>query len=135
MQALEAAVQHAEVSGRPLLVATHHPLMPVGCEWLDQIGVDNAEEALQCLAPLGKQALVISGHVHQDSAQAHQGVQCLTSPSTCIQFAPRSAGFQVDAKAPGCRMLTLHEAGRWQTDVLRVTDEAFPVDLDSSGYA
>ena len=40
MQALEAAVQHAEVSGRPLLVATHHPLMPVGCEWLDQIGVE-----------------------------------------------------------------------------------------------
>ena len=135
MQALEAAVQHAEASGRPLLVATHHPLMPVGCEWLDQIGVENAEEALQRLAPLGEQAVVISGHVHQDSVQAHQGVQCLTSPSTCIQFAPRSAGFKVDAKAPGCRMLTLHEAGRWQTDVLRVTDEAFPVDLASHGYA
>ena len=30
IQALEQAVDHAQTTGRPLLVATHHPLMPVG---------------------------------------------------------------------------------------------------------
>ena len=135
LEALEQAVDHAQTTGRPLLVATHHPLMPVGCAWLDEIGAENAREALERLAPLGEKAVVISGHVHQDAAQEYQGVQCLTVPSTCIQFAPNSADFQVDAQAPGCRMLTLHESGELETAVLRVTDETFAVDLDSPGYA
>jgi Icc protein len=135
IEALEQAIDHAQATGRPLLVATHHPLMPVGCAWLDEIGAENAEEALQRLAPMGEKAVVISGHVHQDSAQMHHGVQCLTAPSTCVQFAPSSAGFQVDAQAPGCRMLILHESGQWETTVLRVTDETFAVDLNSPGYA
>ena len=135
IEALEQAVDHAQTTGRPLLVATHHPLMPVDCAWLDEIGAENAREALQRLAPMGEKAVVISGHVHQDAAQTYHGVQCLTVPSTCIQFAPNSADFQVDAKAPGCRMLTLHESGEWETTVLRVTDETFAVDLNSPGYA
>ena len=135
IEALEQAVDHAQTAGRPLLVATHHPLMPVDCAWLDEIGAENAREALQRLAPLGEKAVVISGHVHQDAAQTYLGVQCLTVPSTCIQFAPNSADFQLDAQAPGCRMLTLHESGEWETAVLRVTDETFAVDLNSPGYA
>jgi len=135
IQALEQAVDHAQTTGRPLLVATHHPLMPVGSAWLDEIGAENGQAALERLAPLGEKALVISGHVHQDSALTYQGVQCLTVPSTCIQFAPNSSDFQVDAQAPGCRMLTLHESGAWETTVLRVTDETFAVDLNSPGYA
>ena len=135
LEALEQAIGHAQTTGRPLLLATHHPLMPVGCAWLDEIGAENAREALERLAPLGEKAVVISGHVHQDAAQEYQGVQCLTVPSTCIQFAPNSADFQVDAQAPGCRMLTLHESGEWETAVLRVTDEVFAVDLNSPGYA
>ena len=135
IEALEQAVDHAQTTGRPLLVATHHPLMPVGSAWLDEIGAENAQAALERLAPLSEKAVVISGHVHQDSAQTYQGVQCLTVPSTCIQFAPNSADFQVDAQAPGCRMLTLHESGAWETTVLRVTDETFAVDLNSPGYA
>ena len=135
IEALEQAVDYAHAMGRPLLVATHHPLMPVGCTWLDEIGAENAQAALQRLAPLGEKAVVISGHVHQDSEQGYRGVKCLTAPSTCIQFAPGSAEFQVDAQAPGCRMLTLHESGEWETAVLRVTDETFAVDLNSPGYA
>ena len=135
IQALEQAVDEAQRTGRPLLVATHHPLMPVGCAWREEIGAENAQAALARLAPLGERAVVISGHVHQDSAQTYQGVQCLTVPSTCIQFAPNSTDFQVDAQAPGCRMLTLHESGAWETTVLRVTDEKFAVDLNSPGYA
>ena len=134
-EALEQAADHAQATGRPLLVATHHPLMPVGCAWLDEIGAENAQVALQRLAPVGKKVVVISGHVHQDAAQTYNGVQCLTAPSTCIQFAPNSADFRVDAQAPGCRMLTLNESGAWETTVLRVTDETFAVDLNSPGYA
>jgi len=135
LRALEEAVQQAQQAQRPMLVATHHPLMPVGCEWLDEIGAENGAEALSRLAPLTDRALVISGHVHQDSTQAYQGVQCLTTPSTCVQFAPHSAVFKVDSLAPGCRLINLHKSGAWDTVVCRVTDETFEVDIDSSGYA
>ena len=43
--------------------------------------------------------------------------------------------FQLDALAPGCRELTLHADGSWETAVHRVTDEMFSVDLNSPGYA
>jgi len=135
LAALRVAVAKAIKTDRPLLVATHHPLMPVGCAWLDEQSVRNATEALAVLAPLGNRATVVSGHVHQDSVQAHRGVQCLTAPSTCVQFAPQSAHFQVDDVAPGCRLLVLHDDGQWAADVLRVVDEAFTVDLASRGYA
>ena len=62
LRALEEAVQQAQQTQRPMLVATHHPLMPVGCEWLDEIGAENGAEALSRLAPLTDRALVISGH-------------------------------------------------------------------------
>ena len=135
LQVLEEAVHQALQAQRPMLVATHHPLMPVGCEWLDEIGAENGAEALSRLAPLTDRALVISGHEHQDSTQAYQGVKCLTTPSTCVQFAPHSAVFKVDSLAPGCRLINLHKSGAWDTVVCRVTDETFEVDMDSSGYA
>lgn len=135
LEALQLAIAQAETTHRPLLVATHHPLLPVGSKWLDDIGVQNAAEALELLAVLGDRAVVVSGHVHQESAQVYQGVNCLTSPSTCVQFAPGSAEFQVDALAPGCRELTLSAGGFWETAVRRVSDEKFSVDLNSPGYA
>ena len=135
LSALAQAVESAQKTGRALLVATHHPLAAVGCEWLDDQGVRNGSEALALLAPLGAQAVVISGHVHQDSLQTHAGVKCLTTPSTCVQFAPASDQFRVDELAPGCRLLELYEDGSWHTQVLRVSDEAFAVDLSSRGYA
>ncbi len=138
LQALEEAIQQAQQAQQaqpPMPVATHHPLMPVGWEWLDEIGAENGAEALRRLAPLTDRALVISGHVYQDSTQACQGVQCLTTPSTCLQFAPHSAVFKVDSLAPGCRLINLHKNGAWDTIVCRVTDGTFEVDMDSSGCA
>ena len=132
---LRAAVMGSQSTQRPLLVATHHPLAPVGCQWLDDQVVRNGAEALSILAPLRERAVVISGHVHQASAQVHDGVRCLTVPSTCVQFAPGSPQFKVDNQSPGCRLLELYEDGRLETQILRVVDESFPADPLSTGYA
>ena len=132
---LRAAVARSRSTQRPLLVATHHPLAPVGCRWLDDQVVRNGAEALAILAPLRERAIVISGHVHQDVAQVHAGVRCYTVPSTCVQFAPGSQQFQVDDQPPGCRLLEMYEDGRLETQILRVIDESFPVDRLSTGYA
>ncbi|MDH4040844.1 MAG: phosphodiesterase, partial [Gammaproteobacteria bacterium] len=55
-------------------------------------------------------------------------------PSTCVQFAPGSAGFKADAESPGYRWLDLHEDGSLHTGVSRVLGTSFKVDLDSGGY-
>ena len=120
--ALEDVVAQAEASWRPLLVAIHHPSLPVGSKWLNEIGVKNAAETLEALTVLEERAVVVSGHVRQDSAQVHQGLQCLTPPSTCVKTSPMSAGFQLDALAPGCRELALYADGSWETEVRLVTD-------------
>ena len=82
-------------------------------------------------------------HVRQ---QLVQGINCIPdiqtqicrhlviSTSTCVQFAPGSAGFKADDKPPGYRWLALHGDGRIETGVSRVTEVAFTVDLDSGGY-
>ncbi len=135
LKCLASAVERSLSNRRPFLEATHHPLTGVGCQWLDEQVVRNGAEALSILEPLGERAVVISGHVHQETSQVHNGVRCFTVPSTCVQFAPGSQQFRVDDLAPGCRLLELYEDGRFETQVLRVADESFPVDRLSTGYA
>ena len=92
-------------------MAIHYPLQLVGSEWLNEIGVKNAAETLNTLTVLEERTVVVSGHARQKSAQVHQGLQCLTSPSTCGQTAPMSAEAQLDALAPGSRELALYADG------------------------
>lgn len=134
LDALSNAVDAANAARRHLLVALHHPLHKLGCEWLDPQRVDNADAFFAELARSQHATYVVSGHVHQESDLTHEGVRYLTTPSTCIQFAPKQVDFKVDDIAPGYRWLDLHPDGRIETAVERVTDRSFAVDLDSGGY-
>jgi Icc protein len=58
----------------------------------------------------------------------------MSTPSSCIQFAPGSECFKADDQPPGYRWLDLYSDGRIETAVSRVTGVTFEVDLDSSGY-
>lgn len=134
LDALARAVDTANATGRHLLAALHHPLWPLGCEWLDPQRVANAAAFATEIQRCRQQTIVISGHVHQASDQLRDGVRYLTTPSTCVQFAPGAVDFKVDDIGPGYRWLTLHPDGTTETAVERVTDQVFPVDLDSGGY-
>ena len=134
LDALATAVDAANATGRHLLVALHHPLFPLGCDWLDEQRVDNADAFLAEVARCRQKVLVISGHVHQESDRVHEGVRYLTTPSTCVQFAPNQVDFKADDIGPGFRWLELHPDGGVETGVERVTDRVFPVDLASGGY-
>lgn len=131
---LAAAVDEANAQFRNLLVALHHPLTDLDCAWLDEQRVSNSEAALAQLSRVNAGAVVISGHVHQESRREFQGIPLLTTPSTCVQFAPRSEDFLADSVNPGLRELVLRADGSFDTLVHRVTDETFPVDLESGGY-
>ena len=134
LDALARAVDIANGTGRHLLVALHHPLWPLGCTWLDPQRVGNAEAFATEIHRCRQRKVVLSGHVHQASDTLVDDVRYLTTPSTCVQFAPGAEDFQVDICGPGYRWLSLHPDGHVDTGVERVTDQVFPVDLDSGGY-
>ena len=134
LEALSRAVDRANQEGKHLLVAIHHPLHPLGCDWLDPQRVDNSAAFEVEVQRCKQQVVVIAGHVHQASDQTLNGVRYLTAPSTCVQFAPNQVEFKVDDAAPGYRWLRLSPQGEVETNVERVTHRAFPVDLSSGGY-
>ena len=131
---LRSAVDDARLTNKALLVATHHPLRNLESAWLDEQSVKNASEALDILKPIADQTAVISGHVHQESDEVINGVRMMTTPSTCVQFAPRSRDFALDSKDPGYRRLVLHPNARIETQVVRISDQENRPLLTSSGY-
>lgn len=134
LEALSRSVDRANQEGKHLLVATHHPLHPLGCDWLDPQRVANAAAFEVEVERCRQQVVVVSGHVHQASDQRVGSARYLTTPSTCVQFAPNQVEFKVDDAAPGYRWLRLSPQGQVETGVERVTHRSFPVDLGSAGY-
>ena len=134
LAALAAAIDEAVAENKYLLVATHHPLRSMGSAWLDEQSVRNADEAVHMLAPHADRVMTISGHVHQESDAVISGIRMLTTPSTCVQFAPQSEDFALDDRPPGYRSLRLDADGSVQTEVVRVSDENNRPLIGSSGY-
>jgi Icc protein len=90
-----------------VLVALHHPPVPMGSKWLDSVGLRNGDEVLERLRTLTRVRVAIFGHVHQDYDDDYHGIRILATPSTCRQFLPGADKFAVDDKPPAYRRITL----------------------------
>ena len=77
------------------LVCLHHQPVPVGCAWLDDQMVADAEDFFAVLRRHLQVRMVLWGHVHQDFTSLRDGIALHATPSTCVQFAPGSAGFEI----------------------------------------
>lgn len=119
---------------RHTLICVHHHVMPIGCAWLDEQIVANADEFWRLIDQFPQVRAVLSGHVHQQYDAMRGDVRVFTSPSTCVQFAPNSTEFRVDTADPGYRWFDLHESGHIDTAVERAHHFEFKVDLSASGY-
>lgn len=118
-QAVQAEIQAAR---RHLLVATHHPLVDVGCPWLDKDRLANAPELVEYLAQASSVKSVVFGHAHQTVEARHGELPLYGTPSTCFQFEPRSERFGLDATAPGYRWLHLADDGSIRTEVRHIEE-------------
>lgn len=118
----------------PTLVVLHHPPVPVGSAWLDEIGLDNPGDLFAVLDHHPQVRGIIFGHIHQAFSADRKGVALLGAPSTCIQFLPESQGFALDPATPGFRWLELHPDGRIDTGVERIAAYPDPLDLSGAGY-
>ncbi len=131
LEALDVAL--ATAGNRHVLVALHHNPIPSGSAWLDNHILKNAQDLYQVLAPYNSVRGLLWGHIHQHVEKVIDGVLHLSTPSTCIQFAPRQHDFKLDDLPPGYRWLQLYPDGHIETDISRV-DVMLDVDLEGSGY-
>ncbi|AKG22972.1 3',5'-cyclic-AMP phosphodiesterase [Calothrix sp. 336/3] len=118
---------------KPTLIALHHPPFAVNCQWLDSIGLHHPEEFFAVIDKYPQVQLVLLGHIHQEFHYQRREVDYLGTPSTCVQFLPKSPQFAVDSKPPGFRIVELYSNGTWKSKIERVPF-FHAVELAATGY-
>ncbi len=137
LAAVELAVLDRALAGAGeqfVMVCLHHHPVPIGCGWMDPLGLLNAPELLNRLEVDPRIRLVLWGHIHQHFDQRLGHVRMLASPSTCVQFAAHSENFATDERAPGYRWLRLFDDGQVETAVSRLAEGRFLPDPGATGY-
>lgn len=105
---------------RHALVCLHHQALAAGSEWIDEKGLQRSHELVAALKSRANVKAVLWGHVHQQAHHRIDGIEWMSTPSSCIQFKPGSKTFATDDLAPGYRRLDLFADGRIETSVHRV---------------
>jgi 3',5'-cyclic-AMP phosphodiesterase len=117
----ESLASHPARNG---LICVHHPVMPVGCRWLDRLGLANADALFRVTDRHERVRGILFGHAHQHFEAERRGVRILGTPSTCLQFLPGSDNFALDTLPPAWRELLLHPDGRIDTRVVYLDDRS-----------
>ena len=121
MERLEKVLD--ETAAEHVLICLHHPPLPVGSKWLDQVGLRNGDEFLRLIARTGKVRAAIFGHVHQTFEESYDSIQIIGTPSTCRQFKPASDEFALDDNPPAYRRISLHPDGSVNTELIWLSEE------------
>jgi Icc protein len=61
---------------------------------------------------------VVWGHAHQALDLYRGPLRLMCTPSTCMQFRPRTTGFEIDDRPPGYRLIELHADGSLASEVI-----------------
>ncbi|HYQ72745.1 MAG TPA: 3',5'-cyclic-AMP phosphodiesterase [Gammaproteobacteria bacterium] len=132
LDALESHLQ--EAPDAHTLICLHHQPVPMGSHWLDTMAVDNPDAFFNITDRHQQVRGILWGHVHQQYDGMRNDVRLMSTPSTCIQFLPRSKDFALDPAPPGYRWLDLHPDGRIETAIVRIEAATGKVDMASNGY-
>jgi len=99
-----------------LLCLHHHPIS-MHSDWLDQVGLSDADAFMGIVRSHPNVRGVLWGHVHQALDSFVGGVRFMATPATCAQFLPGSREFAIDDRPPGYRVLELNPDGTITTEV------------------
>lgn len=131
---LETLLQSFQSTNRFHLIGMHHPIFATSALWLNDIRLQESWELLDCLEYFLNANVVLCGHIHQVVELYYRGTYLLSSPSTCIQFAPNTKDFKLDDLAPGYRWIKLFNDGRIDTGISRLKENTYTPDLNASNY-
>lgn len=101
-----------------VLICLHHPPLPVGSRWLDQVGLKNGNEFLRMIGQPGNVRAAIFGHVHQEFEGVHDAIRIIGTPSTCRQFMVASDEFALDDNPPAYRRISLYANGTVEHELI-----------------
>jgi Icc protein len=116
--------------GRHALVCLHHQALPAGSEWIDRLGLQHPQALIDAIKSHDNVRAVLWGHVHQQAHHQRDGIEWMSTPSTCVQFKPGSKTFTLDDLPPGYRRINLHADGSIDTAVERLADFEFDLEAD-----
>jgi len=116
------------------MIVFHHQPLPVGSQWLDKLGLTNADEFWQTIANHPTVKGIFFGHVHQEHEAIKNGIKCYSVPSTCIQFKRQQDAFGLEKLPPGYRLIHLYEDGHIETKIERLSEYIGVFDVDAKGY-
>jgi Icc protein len=114
----------AQTTAEHVLICLHHPPLPVGSKWLDQVGLKNGDEFLRMIAQPGNVRAAIFGHVHQEFEGTHESIKIIGTPSTCRQFKVASDDFALDNNPPAYRRINLHADGSVENELIWLEPES-----------
>lgn len=116
----------AQRDDRPLLVALHHPPLPIGDPFFDRIGLMDGPALLELLRPVAGLKAVLFGHIHQHWQGSLPGhtpglspALVLGCPSSLCSFAAVQPCPLGRADDPGARLLTITPESDLQQQLLR----------------
>ena len=73
-------------SGLPSVICMHHPPVPVGVPWMDELILKDGERFLRICGERTGIRLILCGHVHHDFRMDLHQATVLTAPSVGLQF-------------------------------------------------
>lgn len=124
----------AEKKQQHVIIGCHHHPLHVHSEWIDQHCLKNTADFANVIQKYTHIKAIIHGHIHQEAEEHLGNIRILSVPSTCIQFKPKSKNFALDSNAPGYRLLQLHDDGRLESQIYRVSHAKEQINLNISGY-
>lgn len=107
-----------ENTNKHCLIALHHHPVSIHSSWMDSMPLINADRFLEITDQFDHVRGMIWGHIHQEFATSRKGVTLLGSPSTCLQFMPKSDAFAMDEKSPAYRKIELQSNGMINSEVV-----------------
>ncbi|MCP3673849.1 MAG: 3',5'-cyclic-AMP phosphodiesterase [Gammaproteobacteria bacterium] len=129
---LQKSIQ--SLTSKYLLPVLHHHPVDIQCQWLEPLGLEDAEELFEILDSCSSVRGLLWGHIHQMYDQYRGKIRMLATPSSSIQFKPLSKEFAADSESPGYRILELDTDGKIETQVKRIKHIEFTVDYTVKGY-
>ena len=93
----------------PTLLFLHHPPIDVGSPWIDGIGLEDKALFAELVAQSPQVKAIFCGHVHQDQMAHIAQTPVYTTPSTAMQFEPKTKTTQLSKEPPAYRIIELVE--------------------------
>jgi len=103
------------------MICLHHHPVSIGSPWMDAMALQNPGELFAILERHDQVKSIIWGHIHQRFEQQKNGIRLLGSPSTCVQFKPKTDSYVRDDLEAGYRWLELCDDGMIHTGISRLS--------------